>query len=168
MVSYVRSNFFAEEDFRDLGDWRTRAERWCAETAGIRIHGTTRRRPADAFSADELTALKPLPGNAFDVPAWTQPKVAPDRHVQVPKALYSVPGDLIGKRIDARADAHSVKLYWRGELIKVHPLMPPGRRHTDPADLPAEGRSTPCATSPAWRARPRPRHACGHVCRRGA
>jgi hypothetical protein len=31
-----------------------------------------------------------------------------------------------------------VKLYWRGELIKVHPLMAPGRRHTDPADLPAE------------------------------
>jgi hypothetical protein len=49
-----------------------------------------------------------------------------------------VPGELIGKRIDARADAHSVKLYWRGELIKVHPLMAPGRRHTDPADLPAE------------------------------
>jgi hypothetical protein len=49
-----------------------------------------------------------------------------------------VPGELIGKRIQARADAHSVKLYWRGELIKVHPVMAPGRRHTDPADLPAE------------------------------
>jgi hypothetical protein len=31
-----------------------------------------------------------------------------------------------------------VKLYWRGELIKVHPVVAPGRRHTDPADLPAE------------------------------
>jgi hypothetical protein len=74
----------------------------------------------------------------FDIPVWTQPKVAPDRHVQIAKALYSVPGELIGKRIDARADAHAVKLYWRGELIKVHPVMAPGRRHTDPADLPAE------------------------------
>ena len=35
-------------------------------------------------------------------------------------------------------DARTVKLYWRGELIKVHPVMAPGRRHTDAADLPAE------------------------------
>lgn len=49
-----------------------------------------------------------------------------------------MPGELIGKRISARADAHSVKLYWRGELIKVHPRVAPGRRHTDPADLPSE------------------------------
>ena len=35
-------------------------------------------------------------------------------------------------------DARTVKLYWRGELIKVHPVVAPGRRHTDPADLPAE------------------------------
>lgn len=82
--------------------------------------------------------MKPAPEAAFDVPAWTQPKVAPDRHVQVAKGLYSVPGELIGKRIDARADARAVKLYWRGELIKVHPRVAPGRRHTDPADLPSQ------------------------------
>jgi hypothetical protein len=34
--------------------------------------------------------------------------------VQVAKALYSVPGELVGKRIDARADAHSVKLTGAG------------------------------------------------------
>jgi hypothetical protein len=62
----------------------------------------------------------------------------PDRHVQVAKALYSVPGELVGRRLDARSDAHTVKLYWRGELIKVHPVFAPGRRHTDPADQPDE------------------------------
>jgi transposase len=138
MVTYVRSNFYAGEQFRDLDDCRNLAERWCAQTAGMRIHGTTRLRPAEVFATDELPQLKPVPDTAFDVPVWTHPKVAPDRHVQVARALYSVPGELLGKRIDARADAHSVKLYWRGELIKVHPLMAPGRRHTDPADLPAE------------------------------
>jgi len=138
MVQYVRSNFYAGEQFRDLGDCRRRAEQWCARTAGLRIHGTTRLRPADVFSAEELPALGPVPQAVFDIPVWTHPKVAPDRHVQIARALYSVPGELIGKRIEARADAHAVKLYWRGELIKVHPVMAPGRRHTDPADLPAE------------------------------
>lgn len=137
-VQYVRSNFYAGEQFRDLDDCRSRAEFWCAQTAGLRIHGTTRMRPAEVFTAEELPALAPMPEAGFDIPIWTQPKVAPDRHVQIAKALYSVPGELVGRRIDARTDTHSVKLYWRGELIKVHPVMAPGRRHTDPADLPAE------------------------------
>ena len=137
-VQYVRSNFYAGEHFHDLSDCRERAERWCGQTAGTRIHGSTRMRPADVFTAEELPELKPALEEVFDIPSWSHPKVAPDRHVQIAKALYSVPGELIGKRIEARADAHSVKLYWRGELIKVHPVMAPGRRHTDPADLPAE------------------------------
>jgi hypothetical protein len=49
-----------------------------------------------------------------------------------------VPGELIGQRLTARADATTVKLYSRGQLIKVHPVMPPGRRSTDAADLPSE------------------------------
>ena len=137
-VPYVRSNFFAGEDFRDLNDCRARAERWCAEVAGMRVHGTTRLHPAEVFATDEQPKLKPAPDDTFDIPTWTHPKVAPDRHVQVAKALYSVPGELVGRRLDARVDARTVKLYWRGELIKVHPVVAPGRRHTDPADLPAE------------------------------
>jgi transposase len=137
-VQYVRSNFFAGEDFQNLDDCRARAERWCGQVAGMRIHGTTQLRPAEVFATDELPQLKPVPDEVFDIPTWTHPKVAPDRHVQVARALYSVPGELVGKRLDARVDAHTVKLYWRGELIKVHPVVGPGRRHTDPADLPAE------------------------------
>lgn len=78
------------------------------------------------------------PAEPFDLPTYSHPKVAPDRHVQIARALYSVPGELIGQRLSARADARTVKLYWRGQLIKVHPVVAPGRRHTDPADLPSE------------------------------
>jgi transposase len=137
-VSYARSNFFAGEQFRDIDDCRVRAEQWCAEVAGMRTHGTTRRRPAEVFGTDEQPKLRPAPDGAFDIPTWVHPKVAPDRHVQIGKALYSVPGELVGRRLDARVDARTVKLYWRGELIKVHPVVGPGRRHTDPADLPTE------------------------------
>ena len=137
-VPYVRSNFFAGEDFRDIDDCRACAEQWCAAVAGMRVHGTTRLHPAEVFATEELPKLKPVADEVFDIPTWTHPKVAPDRHVQVGKALYSVPGELVGRRLDARVDAHTVKLYWRGELIKVHPVVAPGRRRTDPADLPAE------------------------------
>lgn len=137
-VQYVRSNFFAGEDFRDITDCRERAVVWCATVAGTRVHGTTQLRPAEVFAAEEQSLLLPVPETGFVVPSYTRPKVAPDRHVEVAKALYSVPGELIGQRILARADGTTVKLYWRSQLIKVHPHQSPGRRHTDPADMPSE------------------------------
>jgi transposase len=137
-VQYVRGNFFAGEDFLDLADCRARAEGWCARTAGMRVHGTTRARPAEVFAEHEAPLLGPAPNGPFTIPVFTTPKVARDRHVEVGRALYSVPGELIGQRIQARADAVTVKLYHRGQLLKVHPLQPPGGRWTDPADLPDE------------------------------
>ncbi len=41
-VSYVRANFVAGEQFRDLGG-RERAAAWCRDIAGTRVHGTTRQ-----------------------------------------------------------------------------------------------------------------------------
>ena len=61
MVSYVRSNFFAGEQFVELADCRRRAQLWCAEVAGQRIHGTTRARPAEVFAEQEAPLLGPAP-----------------------------------------------------------------------------------------------------------
>jgi len=135
-VPYVRNNFFAGETFVDLADCRTRAQRWCTETAGARIHGSTQCRPIEAFRTEELPRLLCLPGVPFDVPKWSEPKVHRDFHVEVDKALYSAPHRLIGLRLKARRDRTTVKLYFRGELVKVHPRKAPGQRSTDPADLP--------------------------------
>ncbi len=67
-VPYARNNFFAGETFVDLDDCRGRAETWSRETAGMRIHGTTQCRPIEAFRAEELEKLLPLPGSPFDIP----------------------------------------------------------------------------------------------------
>jgi transposase len=140
MVSYVRGSFFAGETFIDLADAQRRAETWCRTTAGTRIHGTTQQRPVEVFAAEEAALLGPAPLLPYDVPIYARPKVARDHHVEVAKAIYSVPGHLIGHHVEARVDAQLVKLFWRGALIKVHPRQSPGGRHTDPDDLPA-GRS---------------------------
>jgi len=135
-VPYVRNNFFAGEEFVDLADCRARAETWCTETAGMRIHGTTQCRPVEAFRATELALLLPLPATPFDVPRWSEPKVHRDFHVEVDKALYSAPHHLLGRRLKARRDSTTVKLYFRGELVKLHPRQAPGGRRTDPSDYP--------------------------------
>lgn len=135
-VPYVRNNFFAGETFVDLADVRRRAVTWCTQTAGMRTHGTTQCRPIQEFRAQELPLLLSLAGAVFDVPRWSEPKVHRDFHVEVDKALYSAPHHLIGLRLKARRDSTTVKLYLRGELVKLHPRKAPGQRSTDPADYP--------------------------------
>jgi hypothetical protein len=137
-VQYVRGNFFAGEQFVDLADAQARAQTWCADKAGQRIHGTICARPGQVFAEQEAAALLPAPEQPYQVPIYAEVKVHRDYHIQVGKALYSVPEHLLGQRITARADAELVKLFYRGQLVKPHPRQPAGRRSTDPADLPAE------------------------------
>ena len=137
VVPYVRENFFRGEDFVDLADAQRRVEAWCAGTAGLRVHGTHAQRPAELFAATEAAALLPPPAGRYDVPIFASPKVARDHHVEVARGLYSVPGELIGQRVDVRADSVLVKIYSRGQLIKTHPRVRAGGRSTDPGDYPA-------------------------------
>jgi transposase len=136
-VQYVRGNFFAGEHFTGLADAQARAQAWCQDTAGMRIHGTIAARPAEVFAEYEAGALLPLPA-PYDVPVFAKVKVHRDFHVEVGRALYSAPKEYLGCHLDARADSALVKLFHRGQLVKAHPRQQPGRRVTDPADLPAE------------------------------
>jgi hypothetical protein len=136
-VPYVRRSFFAGETFIDLADAQHRAEQWCCSTAGLRIHGTTACRPVEHFALEEAPRLLPAPTAPYDLPIYATPKVHRDHHIEVAKALYSIPGGLIGQRVDVRADRQLVKVFHRGVLVKTHPRQPPGGRSTDPDDLPA-------------------------------
>jgi transposase len=136
VVPYVRENFFRGEDFADLADAQRRVQIWCATTAGLRVHGTTAQRPAEHFAAQEAGLLLPAPATAYDVPIFAAPKVARDHHVEVARGLYSVPGELIGQRVQVRADSGLVKVFSAGRLVKTHPRVAPGGRCTDPGDYP--------------------------------
>lgn len=140
-VPFVRNSFFAGETFLDLGDGQRRVVDWCSTRAGLRIHGTTQCRPAELFAAEEAPRLKPVPTAVYDLPIYATPKVHRDHHIEVAKALYSIPGNLIGSRVDVRADRNLVRVFHRGTLVKVHVRQAPGGRITDAADLP-EGKST--------------------------
>jgi Integrase core domain len=142
-VKYVQGSFFAGEVFLDLADARVKMTAWLA-AANTRVHGTTRQVPAAVFAALEAPALRPAPAERYQVPYWAQVKVHVDYHIQVARALYSVPWRHVGTRVSARADEYLVKVYLRDQLIKTHPRQRPGGRSTDPADMPpgVEGYAT--------------------------
>jgi hypothetical protein len=136
-VPFVRERWFAGESFSDdLAVLRESAEHWCRDVAGTRIHGTTRCVPREVFEAEEQKTLLPAPETPFDVPRWTEVKVHPDHHVQVAKSLYSLPTAYIGKKLRARLDKKTVRLYLRGELVVCHQRVAPGKRSTDLSHYP--------------------------------
>jgi hypothetical protein len=156
-VAFVRGSFFAGESFIDLADAQRRAEEWCRVRAGMRVHGTIQARPAEVFRIEEAPVLAPAPTEPYDLPVYANAKVHRDHHIEVAKALYSVPGNLIGTRVDVRADRSLVRIFARGQLVKVHPRQAPGRRVTDPEDLPTERTAYAMRDLDALR-----RLACGH------
>src|SRR5215831_18567055 len=68
-VQYVRGNFFAGEHFTGLAGAQSRAQAWCQDVAGMRIHGTTCARPAEVFAEHEAGVLLPL-SLPYDVPVF--------------------------------------------------------------------------------------------------
>ena len=137
-VPYVRESFFRGETWRDTPHVQEQAIVWCLTTAGLRIHGTTRKRPLAVFEDEERAKLLPLTRERYDPPSWAQCKVHPDHHVSFAKALYSVPTRYIGQSVWVRADSKLVRIYAKGELVKTHERQPPGGRSTDHDDYPKE------------------------------
>lgn len=139
-IQYVRERFFKGGSFRGLEDCRRQAERWCREVAGLRVHGTTRQLPREVFEAEERSKLQPFDGVLYDVPEWKAVTVHPDHHISFCQALYSAPSSTCppGTKLEVRGDRGLVKLYKKGELVKVHPRQQRGGRATDPDDYPQE------------------------------
>jgi len=139
-VKFVKERFFKGGTFCDLADLRAQANRWCLETAGQRIHGTTRRLPLVVFQEEEQAKLLTWDGQPYDVPDWVAVTVHPDHHIAYRYALYSAPYSTCppGTKLEIRGDRELVKIYHKGVLVKVHSRQPRGGRATDPVDYPPE------------------------------
>jgi len=135
-IPYVRENFFKGEQFIDCAHVQREALKWCTDVAGMRIHGTTRKRPGIVFEEKEKAFLLPPREERFDIPKWGSATVHPDHHIRFGNALYSLPTEYIGKKVEIRLDSKLMRIYHQGAVIKTHPVMPEGRRSTDYEDYP--------------------------------
>ena len=150
-VPYARDSFFAGRggEFASLAAMQDDAVRWSRQVANQRqCRPLLRVAPQVVFDAEEREALLPLPRQCFELARWSTPKVGPDIHIKVGKALYSVPWQNIGRTVDAREGVRTVEVYLEGILIKTHVRIERGRQ-TDNADYPPEKIAFLMRT-PAW------------------
>ena len=137
-IKYLKKNFMALRELRDLADANRQLQTWILEEAGNRRHGSTLEKPLGRF-AIEQPLLSPLPSVAPQLAEWAKVKVHRDTHVQFDKCLYSVPFKLIGQSLWLKATAVTVRIYHEHELVAVHTrLQRPGSRATLDDHLPPE------------------------------
>jgi hypothetical protein len=148
-VHYVKRNALAGRAFRDLHDGNRHLWRWCVETAGRRVHGTTKRIPLEVFDQVERAALLPLPATPWELAEWKQAKLHADCHVVFEAAYYSAPHRLIGQRLWVRAAGMKVELFRDWTLVATHRRARPGQRRTVAAHLPPDKVQFLMQT-PAW------------------
>jgi transposase len=138
-VKYVKKNFVPLRQFRSLTDANQQLKTWLMETAGNRIHGTTRQKPLTMFAETEKLMLQPLPDVPPQLAQWTQVKLHGNCHVQFEKAYYSAPFRLVRQKLWLKATDNTVKLYHDLNLVAVHPrLRKPGMKSTVDEHLPPE------------------------------
>lgn len=123
MVAYIKGNFFVR--YRSFESWahlNQQAERWLAEEADPRVHGTVREVVAERF-AREVPFLKPLPPQRYDTSYREMRHVAWDSYIDVRGNRYSVPAELVGCSVTVRIGLDGSLRVFRGdELVASHLL----------------------------------------------
>ena len=124
---YVKGNFLCGRRFHDIEDLNAQARVWLAQTADVRIHRTTRRRPIDLWE-EERDALLPLPSRPYDTSQIAYKVASPEGLVAWEGNAYSVPQDFIGEIVIARASEKELRLYSASfDEIGCHELAPRGQ-----------------------------------------
>lgn len=102
MVGYIKGNFFVR--YRSFESWahlNQLAEKWLAEEADLRVHGTVKEVVLERFER-EKPFLKALPISRFDTSYVEYRQVGWDGYIDVRGNRYSVPAALVGQRVTIR------------------------------------------------------------------
>jgi transposase len=140
-VKYVKGNFLALREFRNLVDLNEQARAWVTQVAGQRMHGTTRQAPLTLFES-ERAFLQALPAIAPDLGTWHRVTLHRDCHVKFDYRLYSAPFALVGKVLWLRATDGAVALFDDYRHVATHCKgLKPGERRTVRDHLPPQAQA---------------------------
>lgn len=120
-IRYVRDNFFAAREWRDLRDLNAQAERWSLEAAlDRRWQEDARRQVRDVFE-EEKPRLVPLPGNDFPTEERVEVEIGKTPYARFDLNDYSVPHDRVRRTLVVAASLDIVRVFDGSTTIATHP-----------------------------------------------
>ena len=93
------------------------------------------------FENLERPALRPLPPIPYQFAEWKKARVNIDYHIEVDRHYYSLPYQLVGKRLDVRITAETIECFHKGRRLASHQRQyNPGGFTTLPEHMPRSHR----------------------------
>jgi HPt (histidine-containing phosphotransfer) domain-containing protein len=136
---FIENNFFAGRTFDDFDHLNGEAVIWCDKVnAAYMKHLRTTRRELFVI---EAPTLQPLPAYVPPVYLLHQRIVDLEGYVHVDGHVYSVPYQLIGRRVEVREEKDQVLVFEGPRQVAVHRRHwgPGKQRITEPAHRPPRG-----------------------------
>ena len=136
---FIENNFLAGREFDDLEHLNREAQIWCGKVnvAYMKHLHITRRE----LWAIEAPTLLPLPAYVPPVYLLHQRIVDLEGYIHVDGHIYSVPYQLIGRRVEVREEKDQVLVFEGPRQVAVHRRRsgPGKQRITEPAHRPPRG-----------------------------
>jgi transposase len=118
-IHYLKNNFWAGRKFASMEDLQEQGIRWRDNTCNMRIHNGLDERPIDRFEL-ERPHLLALPEEPYQAEEIVFAKASRWGYVRLDGNDYSIPLILAGRRLGAKLDAGSVRIYDQGRLRAQH------------------------------------------------
>jgi transposase len=118
-VGYVKKNLLSGLEITSFEAIQVEGRRWLDETANVRIHGETHRKPSELFE-EEKRLLKPLPVMPYDC-AVIRP-VGANRCYRIvfDANRYSVPPLYTSQRLTLKIEPTQLYIFHNEKLIATH------------------------------------------------
>ncbi|HSB12962.1 MAG TPA: IS21 family transposase, partial [Bryobacteraceae bacterium] len=124
--AYIETNLLNGRTFTSLDHLNEIAALWLTETADVRIHRETKRRPIDLFE-EEKPHLIALPARPYDTARVLYRTVNPEGFIPYLQNFYSVPWQRIGELLPVRVTEDELIVYGADvKEIARHELFPAG------------------------------------------
>jgi hypothetical protein len=118
-VGFIKKNFLAGLELSDFAQVNPAARAWLEGVANVRLHGSTKRQPAELFAA-ERPSLQPLPQHPYDLGVILPARANSQFRVRVDTNTYSVPAEYAGAALTLKLYPDHLCVYHQDKLIARH------------------------------------------------
>jgi transposase/DUF971 family protein len=118
-VGYVKKNFLAGRELRDVTTLNAEARVWLETVANVRRHGETKRTPLELL-AEERAALRPLPASPYEAALVRTVRVSNRCRVTVDTNRYSVPPRYASTPLTLQLASDRLRLFDGQTLVAEH------------------------------------------------
>ncbi len=120
-IRYVRDNFFAARQWRDLDDLNDQADAWCWGQAADRPCPEDRSLPVREVFNCEKPKLLALPDNPYPTDEQIEVSVGKTPYVRFDLNDYTVPFAYVRRTVTVMASPTEVRLFDAAQKIASHP-----------------------------------------------